>query len=742
MRKIPSLKAGIHSSLQRRQTSQQRRRRSVVEGLEPRAMLSAVPQPAHVVIVMEENHDYSQVIGSSNAPYIKSLVQQGALMTSSTAITHPSEPNYLDLFSGSDQGVSGDPVPTNLPFTTPNLGAALLQTGHTFVSYSETLPYPGFDAVDQASQGNFGNYARRHNPAVNWTDPAKPSGNLANNVMPTSVNQPFTSFPTDFNQLPTVSFVVPNVADDMHDDPSPTGIQKADTWLQTNLSAYAQWAQKNNSLLIVTWDENDSSVGNHIATIFDGQMVKPGQYNEAINHFNVLRTIEDMYGLTPTGTGAAAASSITDVWNPPALSATGTPVTSTVGGTFTGTLATFTDTADPDTDPFDYSATIDWGDGHTDAGSVSHGAGGFTVTGTHSYATEGIHTATLTITDMNDNATATINPVVTADYPLNATASAVSATTGTTFSGAVATFTDADPAATASEFTATVNWGDTSTVTSASITAAGGTFSVAASHLYAQAGTDPLTITIKDVGGATATLTSQASVAAAADPNAIFVTAVYHDVLNRAPDSGGLQHWTNLLDQAQQAGTLASAVSSVALQFDHSAEYYQNFVIKPDYLSLLGRAADADGLQYWTTQMQNGLTDQQLEAGFIASAEFYATAGGTDSAWVAAAYQLLLGRAPDQPGKDYWNSQLANLEASGETAVQARSQVAVRIAQSQENNSNLINQDYFHYLGRAAEQDGLNHWLGQFAKGATNEDVIAGFTGSPEYYKDKTGVSL
>ncbi|HEV3342297.1 MAG TPA: alkaline phosphatase family protein, partial [Pirellulales bacterium] len=588
MRKIPSLKTDIHSSLRRRQTAQQRRRRSVVEGLEPRAMLSAVP--AHVVIVMEENHDYSQIIGPTgsaaqmNAPYINSLASQGALMTNSTAITHPSEPNYLDLFSGSDQGISGDPVPTNLPFTTPNLGAALLQTGHTFVSYAETLPYPGFDAVDAASQGNFGNYARRHNPAVNWTDPANnPNGKLANNILPTSVNQPFTSFPTDFNQLPTVSLVVPNVADDMHDDPSPTGIQKGDTWLQTNLGAYAQWAQKNNSLLIVTFDENDSSAGNHIATIFDGQMVKPGQYNEAINHFNVLRTVEDMYGLTPTGTGASAASSITDVFSAPALSATGTPVTSTLGGTFTGQLATFIDTVDPnDNDPFDYSATIDWGDGTTTQGTVagSGGAAGFSVTGSHSYANEGIHTATLTITDMNDSATATLNPVVTADYSLSATASTVSVAQGATFNGAVATFTDLDVAGPASEFTATVNWGDTSTATSASIVAADGMFSVVGSHVYAQAGTDPLTITIKDVGGATATLTSQASVAVPSTPHSVYVAAVYQDVLGRAPDMGGLQYWTHLLDTG-------AAISSVAAAIGHSAEYYGNFVIKPDYLKLL-----------------------------------------------------------------------------------------------------------------------------------------------------------
>src|SRR5215469_1573808 len=453
MRNIPSSKTTISFSLRRRQTAQQRRRRSVVEGLEPRAMLSAVAEPAHVEIVMEENHSFSQFFGptgspnKTNAPYINSLAAAGALMMNSTGITHPSEPNYIDLFSGSDQGVhaqgslSGDEIPTQfpgvtLPFTAPNLGAELMKAGNSFVSYSESMPYPGYDSLDTTTGGVFGNYARRHNPAVNWTDPNTPAGNLANNVMPTSVNQPFTSFPTDFNQLPTVSIVVPNVKDDMHDDPSPTGIHAADTWLQTNLGAYAQWAENNNSLLIVTWDESDESTpantaANHIPTIFFGPMVKQGAYNEAINHYNVLATVESMYGL-PLAGASSTATPITDIWNPPALSATGTPVTSTLGGTFTGQLAKFTDTANPsDNDPGDYAATIDWGDGTTTPGTISGtgGTAGFAVTGTHSYATEGIHTATLTITSINA-ATATVNPTVTADYSLSAMPATVSATSG------------------------------------------------------------------------------------------------------------------------------------------------------------------------------------------------------------------------------------------------------------------------------------------------------------------------
>jgi hypothetical protein len=90
-------------------------------------------------------------------------------------------------------------------------------------------------------------------------------------------------------------------------------IQQADSWLQMHLMAYATWAKNNNSPLIVEWDEEQGTTNNHIATIVVGAMVKPGKYGETINHYNILLTIEDMYGLTHLG-GSAGAKAITDVW--------------------------------------------------------------------------------------------------------------------------------------------------------------------------------------------------------------------------------------------------------------------------------------------------------------------------------------------------------------------------------------------------------------------------------------------
>src|SRR5947209_11646687 len=130
--------------------------------------------PDHVVIVMEENHAYTQIIGSSSAPYINGLTSQGALLTNGFAITHPSQPNYVALFSGSTQGLTSDTTPTNVPFSTANLGAELIAAHKTFAGFSEALPSVGYTG-DNA--GGSSGYYRKHNPWVNWQQTATAQAN-------------------------------------------------------------------------------------------------------------------------------------------------------------------------------------------------------------------------------------------------------------------------------------------------------------------------------------------------------------------------------------------------------------------------------------------------------------------------------------------------------------------------------------------------------------------------------------
>ena len=235
-------------------------------------------RPDHVVIVIEENHAYSQIVGSSAAPYINSLLQDSlsALFSQSYALAHPSQPNYIMFFSGSNQGVIDDNLPAVNPFNTPNLGASLITAGFTFIAYSEDLPSVGYNGTTS------GYYARKHCPWTNWQG-------SANYPIPLTSNQPLTAFPSDYSTLPSVSFVMPNLVDDMHNGTDPTTITAGDTWLKTHLDGYIQWAKTHNSLFIFTFDEDNNTSVNRIPTFFVGSMVKNGTYSQTNNHYNFLR---------------------------------------------------------------------------------------------------------------------------------------------------------------------------------------------------------------------------------------------------------------------------------------------------------------------------------------------------------------------------------------------------------------------------------------------------------------------
>lgn len=248
----------------------------------------SLPRPDHIVIVVEENKSFAQIIGNPAAPYINELAGRGALFTQSYGVTHPSQPNYLALFSGTTRGITSNACPLELKG--PNLASVLMEKGLGFASYSESMPEPGYEGCI------YGAYMRKHNPAANWKELA-------------ASNLPFSAFPQDYSKLPAVALVVPDQRNDMHDG----SVAQGDAWLARNIEPYARWAMAHNSLLIVTWDEDDGSAGNRVATLFVGPMVKPGRSTQRINHYNVLRTIEEMLGLSYAGESAQARP-ITGVW--------------------------------------------------------------------------------------------------------------------------------------------------------------------------------------------------------------------------------------------------------------------------------------------------------------------------------------------------------------------------------------------------------------------------------------------
>lgn len=292
---------------------------------------TALPMPAHIVIVIFENHSFNQIInGSIQTEYFNTLAldSNAALFTNSHGLTHPSQPNYLFLFSGSNNGVTKDRKPS-YKFTSPNLAASLIAAGNSFKTYSEDLPYTGSD-IDKAGTGD-NKYVRKHNALTNWINDT--IGIAHENQVADTLNQSFSAFTVlsdhlDFAKLPTVSFVIPNLENDMHGasllqiahlylslSERKESEQAGNNWLLKYIKPYADWAKQNNSLLIITFDEGWETLpevlkfkkdkANLIPTIFVGPMVKPGQYSERITHDNILATLLNMYNLSPQIMGDA-----------------------------------------------------------------------------------------------------------------------------------------------------------------------------------------------------------------------------------------------------------------------------------------------------------------------------------------------------------------------------------------------------------------------------------------------------
>jgi len=284
----------------------------------------SLPRPDHVVVVMFENTTYGDAIGNldpvTGAPYLNSLRAIAANMTRSTGITHPTDPNYLALFSGSTQGITGNSDPryprgTNL--TTPNLAAQLIAKGLTFGNYQQDMG----DTVDQMIAytgqtypylaGPNGSYFVDENVVGYWIG-------TGTNQVPKSVLHDLEDLPEDWSALPTVSFWHAVEDHDGHQGYPNEKVNDPDNWMRKYLSSYIEWAMTHNSLLIITWDESypaaeDPALYNHIPTLFIGPMVKAGDYADDIDHYDVLRTIEDMYGLPYAG-AAAGATPITSIW--------------------------------------------------------------------------------------------------------------------------------------------------------------------------------------------------------------------------------------------------------------------------------------------------------------------------------------------------------------------------------------------------------------------------------------------
>jgi acid phosphatase len=270
---------------------------------------------AHVFIVLEENHSYSDVIGNTaTMPYLNSLASANGLATQYYADAHPSLPNYFELTLGEGTSITGSAGDSySGVVTADNVVRALTAAGKTWKSYAESLPSAGYLG------GDSGAYLQHHNPFVYFSDVQNSSSQAANVV-------PFTQLAADMssNSLPDYAFIVPNVNDDAHDCPvgmstctSDQQLAAADQWLSTNIAPLLASTAFQNSLLIVVFDEAEDSDtqngGGHVPAVLVGSMVKAGYQSTTVyQHESTLRLMMEALGVTDLPGAAAGAPDMSE----------------------------------------------------------------------------------------------------------------------------------------------------------------------------------------------------------------------------------------------------------------------------------------------------------------------------------------------------------------------------------------------------------------------------------------------
>jgi phosphatidylinositol-3-phosphatase len=258
----------------------------------------SVPHFRHVVLIVFENQEVDDVLGSSDAPTFNRLGSQYATISNYTAVAHPSLPNYLALVSGSTQGIDSDC--TDCIVAGRSLADTLAASRKTWKTYAEGLPRTGFTGASS------GRYAKKHNPFVYFRRNVKPA--RLQRVVPLSRFLPDVRG----RRLPTFSLVIPDLCHDMHDCSVSTG----DTWLASFLKPLLRGSVLKRSAVFVVFDEGTSDVGGggRIAALALGPLVRPhSKSTGATNHYGLLRTIESGLRLPLLGLSAGARP-IVGIW--------------------------------------------------------------------------------------------------------------------------------------------------------------------------------------------------------------------------------------------------------------------------------------------------------------------------------------------------------------------------------------------------------------------------------------------
>ncbi|HEY2346525.1 MAG TPA: alkaline phosphatase family protein [Xanthomonadaceae bacterium] len=289
---------------------------------------SSVPAYDHVFVVMMENTDYAAVIGDTkDAPFINGLASSGTMLADYTGTYHPSDENYLAI-AGGDAFAKGATYYPNIKDTGVNLGDRLEAAGKSWKAYEQGMGTPC-----NTSNNNDTYYEPDDAPFINFTDISSNTTRCRAHLVDT------TQFTTDLQSAATTPAFAWLAADDYYDgeasgNGSAKSLQVQDGWLnQTLTPLFNSPAWKNQrSLLILTWDESETTGTNHVATILvDSQgKVNKGYVSQAsYDHYSTGRTIESALGLSSLTANDQYAEPINDAFLPPARQPTPTLSTAT-----------------------------------------------------------------------------------------------------------------------------------------------------------------------------------------------------------------------------------------------------------------------------------------------------------------------------------------------------------------------------------------------------------------------------
>jgi len=209
-------------------------------------------------------------------------------------------------------------------------------------------------------------------------------------------------------------------------------------------------------------------------------------------------------------------------------------------------------------------------------------------------------------------------------------------------------------------------------------------------------------------------------------PSGRLVTGFYYDLLDRQPQVAEVTSWTNAIGSNLDNVGIAKA-------FIGSDEYHAK-LLRNDYQTLLNRDADPAGLAAWLQKMRSGVPEQQILTAFVSSGEYFAIKGGNNSAYIAALYEDVLGRAADQPGLTYWSKQLQSGARRGT--------IAAAFVRSGEGLNRQVVDAYHVILGREPDTGGLNYWASALKAGRSLEQLKVGLASSVEYFTQQLRVDL